>query len=45
MNSAIRQTEGLNQGKWELLNEDDYLDLYSGSEGVPQLSRKNYQRE
>ena len=40
MNSAIRQTEGLNQGKWELLNEDDYLDLYSGSEGVPQLSRK-----
>ena len=29
MNRAIRQTEGLNQGKWELLNEDDYLDLYN----------------
>ena len=40
MNSALRQTEGLNQGKWEILNDNDFSDLYIGSESINQLSRK-----
>ena len=40
MNSALRQTEGLNQGNWKILKEDDYKDLYKGSDENTQLSRK-----
>jgi len=40
MNSALRQTEGLNQGNWKILREEDYKDLYKGSDENTQLSRK-----
>jgi len=40
MNNALRQTEGLNKGNWKVLVEEDYKDLYKGSEENSQLSRK-----
>jgi len=40
VSDAIRQTEGLNKGNWEVLIEKDYEDLYKNSDKTSDLNRK-----
>ena len=40
LNDAIRQTEGLNRGNWEILLDKDYEDLYRNSEKTSELKRE-----
>ena len=40
LGDAIRQTEGLNKGNWEVLIERDYEDLYKNSDKTSDLKRK-----
>jgi len=40
LSDAIRQTEGLNKGNWEVLIEKDYEDLYKNSNKTRDLKRE-----
>ena len=40
LNDALRQTEGLNKGNWEVLKNTDYEDLYKNSDKSSNLSRE-----
>jgi len=40
LEDAIRQTEGLNKGNWEILTEKDYEDLYKNSDKTSELKRE-----
>ena len=40
LDDALRQTEGLNKGKWEVLKNTDYEDLYKNSDKSSNLSRE-----
>ena len=40
LDDALRQTEGLNKGNWEVLKNRDYEDLYKNSDKSSNLSRE-----
>jgi len=40
LQDALRQTEGLNKGNWEILNDKDYEDLYKNSDKTSVLKRE-----
>ena len=40
LDDALRQTEGLNKGNWEVLKNTDYEDLYKNSDKSSNLSRE-----
>ena len=40
LDDALRQTEGFNKGKWEVLKNTDYEDLYKNSDKSSNLSRE-----
>ncbi len=40
LEDALRQTEGLNKGNWEILTEKDYEDLYKNSDKTSELKRE-----
>jgi len=40
LQDALRQTEGLNKGNWEILNDKDYEDLYKNSDKTSVLRRE-----